>query len=185
MKNVMFQIRYDIINGIVHQWKKFLLIAVVYAVLITEFLVRCNLKHYMGEYTTSDIILWMFKGMTWITDGQKDINIPTAYILPNILIAFVIGNYPFKDINGYGGMILMRSGKKSVWWFSKCIWAVITAVVTYAVFIVETVAVSLAGGKLSLQVNKEICCKVSGYNKMYIVNNTNLTRLAVYMIAVG
>ena len=45
MKNVMFQIRYDIINGIVHQWKKFLLIAVVYAVLITEFLVRCNLKH--------------------------------------------------------------------------------------------------------------------------------------------
>ena len=185
MKNVMFQIRYDIINGIVHQWKKFLLIAVVYAVLITEFLVRCNLKHYMGEYTTSDIILWMFKGMTWITDGQKDINIPTAYILPNILIAFVIGNYPFKDINGYGGMILMRSGKKSVWWFSKCIWAVITAVVTYAVFIVETVAVSLAGGKLSLQVNKDICCKVLGYNKMYIVNNTNLTRLAVYMIAVG
>ena len=36
MKNVIFQIKYDFINGIVHQWKKFLLIAVVYAVLITD-----------------------------------------------------------------------------------------------------------------------------------------------------
>lgn len=47
MKNVMFQIKYDFINGIVHQWKKFLLIAVVYAVLITDFLVRCKTKHFM------------------------------------------------------------------------------------------------------------------------------------------
>lgn len=39
-------------------------------------------------------------------DVQTDINIPTAYILPNILIGFAIGNYPFKDINGYGGMVL-------------------------------------------------------------------------------
>ena len=44
MKNVIFQIKYDFINGIVHQWKKFLLIAVVYAVLITDFLVRCKLS---------------------------------------------------------------------------------------------------------------------------------------------
>lgn len=185
MKNVMFQIRYDIINGIVHQWKKLLLIAVVYAVLITEFLVRCNLKHYMGEYTTSDIILWMFKGMTWITDGQKDINIPTAYILPNILIAFAIGNYPFKDINGYGGMVLMRARKKSVWWISKCVWAVLTAVAAYAMLIIEILTVTLAGGKLSWQVNKTVCQSVCGYNKIYINNNPNLTRLAVYMIIVG
>lgn len=52
MKNVMFQIKYDFINGIVHQWKKFLLIAVVYAVLITDFLVRCKTKHFMGQYTS-------------------------------------------------------------------------------------------------------------------------------------
>ena len=56
MKNVIFQIKYDFINGIVHQWKKFLLIAVVYAVLITDFLVRCKTKHFMGQYTSSDII---------------------------------------------------------------------------------------------------------------------------------
>ena len=46
MKNVMFQIKYDFINGIVHQWKKFLLIAVIYAVLITDFLVRCKTTFY-------------------------------------------------------------------------------------------------------------------------------------------
>ena len=88
MINVMFQIKYDFINGIVHQWKKFLLIAVVYAVLITDFLVRCKTKHFMGQYTSSDIILYIFRGMRWIVDVQTDINIPTAYILPNILIGF-------------------------------------------------------------------------------------------------
>ena len=56
MKNVIFQIKYDFINGIVYQWKKFLLIAVVYAVLITDFLVRCKTKHFMGQYTSSEII---------------------------------------------------------------------------------------------------------------------------------
>ena len=161
MKNVIFQIKYDFINGIVHQWKKFLLIAVVYAVLITDFLVRCKTKHFMGQYTSSDIILYIFRGMRWIVDVQTDINIPTAYILPNILIGFAIGNYPFKDINGYGGMVLMRAGKKLVWWLSKCIWAVFTACICYGILILEIAGVSLAGGRL------------------------NLTRLTVYMIIVG
>ena len=50
MKNVIFQIKYDFINGIVHQWKKFLLIAVVYTVLITDFLVRCGTIHIIGYH---------------------------------------------------------------------------------------------------------------------------------------
>ena len=94
-----------------------------------------------------------------------EVIIPTAYVLPNVLIAFAIGNYPFKDINGYGGMVLMRARKKSVWWISKCIWAVITSVVTYAILVVEVVAVALAGGRLSWQVNRDICYRVSGYDK--------------------
>ena len=145
MKNVWFQVRYDIVNGIVHQWKKFLLLAIVYGVLITQFLAVCRLKHLIGQYTISDIVLYLFKGMSWITDDKSEVIIPTAYVLPNVLIAFAIGNYPFKDINGYGGMVLMRARKKSVWWISKCIWAVITSVVTYAILVVEVVAVALAG----------------------------------------
>ena len=168
MKNVMFQIKYDFINGIVHQWKKFLLIAVVYAVLITDFLVRCKTKHFMGQYTSSDIILYIFRGMRWIVDVQTDINIPTAYILPNILIGFAIGNYPFKDINGYGGMVLMRAGKKLVWWISKCIWAVLTACICYGILILEIAGVSLAGGRLSLQVNRQVCISIDGYDKKTI-----------------
>ena len=170
MKNVIFQIRYDIINGIVHQWKKFMLLAVVYAVIIAEFLVWCKLKHLSGTFTSSDVVLWLFKGMDWIRDTQRNIEIPTAYILPNILIAFIIGNYPFKDINGYGGMVLMRARKKSVWWISKCVWAVLTAVAAYVMLIIEILTVTLAGGKLSWQVNKTVCQRVCGYNKIYINN---------------
>ena len=139
----------------------------------------------IGQYTISDIVLYLFKGMSWITDDKSEVIIPTAYVLPNVLIAFAIGNYPFKDINGYGGMVLMRARKKSVWWISKCIWAVITSVVTYAILVVEVVAVALAGGRLSWQVNRDICYRVSGYDKTLIKNNVNLTRFAVYMLLVG
>lgn len=79
----------------------------------------------------------------------------------------------------------MRARKKSVWWISKCIWAVITSVVTYAILVVEVVAVALAGGRLSWQVNRDICYRVSGYDKTLIKNNVNLTRFAVYMLLVG
>ena len=106
MKNVWFQVRYDIVNGIVHQWKKFLLLAIVYGVLITQFLAVCRLKHLIGQYTISDIVLYLFKGMSWITDDKSEVIIPTAYVLPNVLIAFAIGNYPFKDINAPLGTAL-------------------------------------------------------------------------------
>ena len=123
--------------------------------------------------------------MRWIVDVQTDINIPTAYILPNILIGFAIGNYPFKDINGYGGMVLMRAGKKLVWWLSKCIWAVFTACICYGILILEIAGVSLAGGRLSLQVNRQVCISIDGYDKTLIKNNPNLTRLTVYMLLWG
>ncbi|MGN0319485.1 MAG: DUF2705 family protein [Lachnospira sp.] len=185
MKNVLFQVKYDIINGIVHQWKKFAVLAVVYAVIIAEFLARYKIKNLGEMYTTADIILWLFKGMDWITDTQRNIEIPTAYMLPNILIAFIIGNYPFKDINGYGGMVLIRARKKSVWWVGKCVWAVFTALVSYGIMFVEVLSVSAVGGEVTFRVGKQMCSKICGYNRMYIENNTNLTKLAICMVLVG
>lgn len=185
MKWLGFQVRYDFINGIVYQWKKFMLLAIAYAVIIADFLVRCKVRNLLGDFTCTDVVLWVFKGMSLIGAGSQDFNIPTSYILPNVLIAFVIGNYPFKDINGYGGMVLMRAGKKSVWWISKCIWAVITAVVSYGILLIEVLVAALAGGKLTWQVNKNVCRIVSGYNKVLIENNPYFTRLAVCMLIAG
>lgn len=79
----------------------------------------------------------------------------------------------------------MRAGKKLVWWISKCIWAVLTACICYGILILEIAGVSLAGGRLSLQVNRQVCISIDGYDKTLIKNNPNLTRLAVYMISVG
>ena len=79
----------------------------------------------------------------------------------------------------------MRAGKKLVWWLSKCIWAVFTACICYGILILEIAGVSLAGGRLSLQVNKQVCISIDGYDKTLIKNNPNLTRLTVYMIIVG
>ena len=182
MKNVMFQIRYDIANGIIHQWKKLLLLALVYAIIISEFLVTYTLKKIDMPYSAGDLLLWIFKGIDWITDTQKNIEIPTAYLLPNILIGFIIGNYPFKDINGYGGLVLMRTGKKSVWWISKCIWAILVAAVSYSIMIIEVLLVSLINGRLTLNITQSVGIKVSGYDKAVLENNEQLSKLVIVVV---
>lgn len=185
MKNVIFQVRYDITNGIIHQWKKLLLLALVYAIIIGEFVVTYTLKKIDVAYTTGDLFLWIFKGMDWITKTQQNIEIPTAYILPNVLIGFIIGNYPFKDINGYGGLVLMRTGEKSIWWISKCIWAILVAVISYSIMIVEVVIISLVNGRVSLDTNPTVEIKVSGYDRTIVESNNQLTKLIIVVVLVS
>lgn len=182
---MIFQIRYDITNGIIHQWKKLLLLALVYSIIIGEFVVTYTLKKIDTPYTTGDLFLWIFKGMDWITDTQQNIEIPTAYILPNVLIGFIIGNYPFKDINGYGGLVLMRTGKKSIWWISKCIWSILVAVISYSIMVIEVVLVSLINGRVSLDTTFSVGIKVSGYDRTILESNEQLTKLVIAVVLVS
>lgn len=186
MKIMFFQLKYDCVHGILYQWKKFVLLAVVYAVLIIDFIIRCSNRGLAGTYSIGDIVLWLFKGTKEFDIAVNNIlDIPTAYILPNILIAFIVGNYPFKDLNGFGTAVLVRTRKKMVWWLSKCVWCILSIVTAYTILIAELLFVGIGSKNISFIPTMQVCTKISGFDKVLIEHSANFNEIAIYMLIGG
>ncbi len=77
-----------------------------------------------------DCIVYVFRGMREFIHGNP-FEVPVNYLLIIILLALFIGNYPLKDLHGFGKNVLVRSRRKSDWWLSKCIWNIATVVIFF------------------------------------------------------
>ncbi len=186
MKIMFFQLKYDCVHGILYQWKKFVLLAVVYAVLIIDFIIRCSNRGLAGTYSIGDIVLWLFKGTKEFDIAANNIlDIPTAYILPNILIAFIVGNYPFKDLNGFGTAVLVRTRKKMVWWLSKCVWCILSIVTAYTILIAELLLLVLVQKIFLLFRLCRFVRKYQAFDKVLIEHSANFNDIAIYMLIGG
>ena len=119
MRMFMLQIKYDIREGIIQQWKKYAVLCVVYIACIIHFIMLCRANRHIDTYTCGDMVMWMFDGVKKFDAGAKNnVDISSVYILPNIFIAYIIGNYVIKDLYGYGKDILIRTGSRIKWWLS-------------------------------------------------------------------
>lgn len=183
MKIMFFQLKYDCVHGIADQWKKFALLAIVYSILLMDFIIRCTNRGYSDICSIGDMILWIFKGAKEFDISASNIlDIPTAYILPNILIAFIVGNYPFKDLNGFGQAVLVRTREKRVWWLSKCAWCILSVISSYAILMAEILFVGIYTKKFTFIPTIQVCTKISGFDKQLIEHSANFNKMAIYML---
>lgn len=84
-----------------------------------------------------DIMFLLFRGNDpyTIVNGNQFVISPiwmSLVILP-ILLLF---SYCTNDIDLLSGMVLIQSGKRNRWWFSKCIWCIVTVIMFYAILFV-------------------------------------------------
>jgi len=140
MNNIFLkQIKHDIQIGILYSWKNFIPFVIIFMFACADFsshsvrvLSRLIIQN---EPSFSDYAIDVFKGMT-IFDSSSFINkfqIPAFFLLTNFYLSYIIGKYPFKDLKGFGIQILLRSKKRSNWWFSKCIWCMFNVVSMYII----------------------------------------------------
>ena len=157
MHMFMLQIKYDIREGIIQQWKKYAVLCVIYIACIVQFIMLCGANRHIDTYTCGDMVMWMFDGVKKFDAGAKNnVDISSVYILPNVFIAYIIGNYVIKDLYGYGKDILIRTGNRIKWWLSKCIWCVLTSCMCYAVLYAVIVIAGICTGSFSFVPTKEV-----------------------------
>ena len=75
-----------------------------------------------------DMFAYMMGGilpvdMESLTDSFQ---FPIRWLLPHVLILYITLPYAVADISKQGLQILIRTGKKTYWWLSKCIWNMVT-----------------------------------------------------------
>lgn len=143
----------DLRHGIMGQWKKYGVACAVMVLICFQYLPILDFIRSTGSDPVSfgDFLFFVFKGMAIIDPNDMSLDINVFWLVYNFLIAFIVSYYPFKDLNGYGQQILMRSQKRSFWWLGKCIWTLSSVFVYYLLtYLVISVFVLFSGGSLSI-----------------------------------
>lgn len=147
--------KHDIYMGILEQWKKFVVIIVIFGMIGSQLFARfsCNtatLNLTKFSLSFGDYILYAFRGMKVFCKSDKGFTVNVIWIMYNVYLAYIVSDYPFRDLTGYGQIMLLYSKKRSYWWISKCIWN-ITSVFIFYLLAYGTLAIcSIITGEISL-----------------------------------
>jgi hypothetical protein len=163
------QLAYDIKRGILDGWYRFLFVLIVFFVLFAfiDRNIQTVLVHAEGVAvpTLGDYLTDFHKGMEIYIPGlDEPFVVPAGWLLYYALLAFIIGNYPFKDMARYGQQVLLRCKKRSTWWYGKCFWVVLTALVYHLLALLVAGWFAYRRGSLSLVPTKEIGLALSQYD---------------------
>lgn len=130
-------IRYDLYNGIVRKWWKFLLPCILFFSSCIDFLWRQDgywkaSQEQRIQSTFGDYIFNAFGGMKEYVPSHTDsFQFPVIWMLIFLLLAFMELSYPFTDLEQLGQSVLLRCKGRTEWWIAKCIWGVSFALVYF------------------------------------------------------
>lgn len=165
-KSVFFKyIHHDIRNGLVNQWIKYLIAAVIFLFLCGTLYQLVVLDNgyssgntHLSNPTLGDYLYHLLCGMELIVLGRsKFATVDFLWVLINLFLAYIVSFYPFKDLHGFGQLMLIRSQKRDYWWMSKCIWIVGCVTLYYVVMWIAAIAFTVGtGGELTLVPTAEI-----------------------------
>lgn len=161
MKNKIIRLfRYDLVCGYKYNFKK-LIIAVLFVIfncILFSAMVSRSMKLYgYVDVTLMDYLIYFFKGAKAADFDMGVVNIPVVFLGMQIIIASMIGYYPFDDIYGYGKQVFIRVEKKTTWWISKCVWVFTTVLSFYAIlYAVVSFYCLITGQDMSLSYHPDI-----------------------------
>ncbi len=126
-------IKYDLRCGFVYNYKKYVIAAIFAVICCVLFSTFSEIYIDDESRTFMDHLIYFFKGAKEINLDIGTVDIPITFIGMQIIVATMVGYYPFDDIYGYGKQVFIRVEKKKNWWFSKCLWMFATVILCYLI----------------------------------------------------
>lgn len=128
-------IRFDLTNGLFKRrmWVRYIIWFGFFALAALEFTGNLSSLE-ISQYAYGDYLLYIFGGMReYIPTPGDPFQIPYLWLINHIGILYFTLHYMHDDLEGFGQQMILRSGSRTAWWLSKCIWN--TAVVVLLYFI--------------------------------------------------
>lgn len=130
-------IRFDMHNGFSKVWKKLLAVSVLTLLLCLYFTLCLNSFH-RGQTIANekfqpssfaDAVFFIFGGMEkYVPQPDAPFIFPVAWILLCISLLRMTLEYAYNDLQTYGQQLLIRTGTRTAWWLSKCLWNIVCVV---------------------------------------------------------
>ena len=142
---------HDVDCGIRRKWMFFLVLAAAVLVFCREYYGIIYTSLFNGETdqraTWMNYLIFLFQGMEeYIPSPDNPFVFPAMWILIFLYAAYKVLGYPFDDLTAYGQQILVRSGGRKGWWFSKCLWNVCSAFLYFIIIDLVVAAFCICEG---------------------------------------
>jgi hypothetical protein len=110
------------------------LVASVFVYFFSYVRMRVYLPAMEGPLTWGENLLCVWRGMLpYEPQLGEPFTFPMHWFALLAIVAYVTLDYPFRDLNGFGGTLVVASRSRWSWWLAKCGWTVVCAVVCWAV----------------------------------------------------
>lgn len=167
--NLCKLIFYDIKEGIIKQWPKYVLEVFLLYFISWYFFHLVSINRDTGLIqnipSTLDCFVYLFRGMEiYVPSPDKPFMVPVLWLLFNGYLAFVVAGYPSKDLYHFGLHLLIRSESRIKWWISKCIWNIINVCFYYFIAFFTVSIASIQFGKFGLVLSEQIARLISEVN---------------------
>ena len=152
MKLFIQEVQMDIKQGILYKYQRYVIAILLGCVLAMFYVTTCFHALDRGKissmnFTLGDMLLYFFRGKEIYNPiNGAEFMIPTEYMMLQLYLSYMIGDYILKDLLGVGKNILVRTQKRVFWWLSKCVWCVITVIGFYAAVYLSAVLICMITG---------------------------------------
>lgn len=169
---------FDLKNGLLKHWKKYVLAFTIF--LLTFFLhfMRIISRNFelsiLGEkkitFTLGDLFVNTFGGIKEFKYEDGNVFLfPSLWIFVLLLILFFTLSYPLQNLMDIGKSMLVLSGNRKIWWFSKCIWCFASVGIYFILFFLSSLLFTVfAGGDVTLEISEYLPYILDG--GMYITS---------------
>ena len=149
-------IKYDLKSGFAYNRIKFV-IALVFILVNCVYFNMIIKGIQIDNASLGDLIIYFFKGEAIFSSKTGNFPIPITYLGVQIIVAILVGYYPYDDISGYGKQIFVRCQDRWKWLVSKAAWSVSTVLFFYFfTFTIFIFTVIFSGFDMSFEYHKEI-----------------------------
>ena len=127
MKLFIQEVQMDIKQGILYKYQRYVIAILLGCVLAMFYVTTCFHALDRGKissmnFTLGDMLLYFFRGKEIYNPiNGAEFMIPTEYMMLQLYLSYMIGDYILKDLLGVGKNILVRTQKRVFWWLSKCV----------------------------------------------------------------
>lgn len=138
-------LKYDLISSLFHNRIKWILGFGVFVLLSDVSIKNCNIlgvdAGYLGYLT------YIMQGMPeYIKTETSIFRLPVCWFLFHAYLFLIICFYPVNDLLGSGQRILVLTGSRKKWWYSKICWCVFSVTGYYLLFYVSLLCMSFIEG---------------------------------------
>lgn len=163
-------IKFDFMQGIKNKYYKYIIAVIMYVFICFIFCITYNSKNELDCFSIGDILMFFFRGERINKELSKNVFPSPVYMIIQMLMAYIVGNYCYRDFKERARYVVTKSGNRCNWFASKIMWAEFSITTAYILmFGVVCVCCMLnVHGEISMRIHQSVISKVCNLGEITV-----------------